>query len=490
MSTEFEAVIGLEVHAQLATNTKLFCGCRAKMPEGMSVADEQVNRNTCPICAGHPGTLPVLNRKAVEYAIQAGLATECQINPLSVFSRKNYFYPDLPKGYQVSQYDLPLCENGKIEIETSAGPKTIRIERIHMEEDAGKNVHMSGFSVVNLNRAGVPLIEIVSKPDIKTSEEASQYLKALHAIVTHIGVCDGNMQEGNFRCDANVSVRPRGQEKLGTRTETKNVNSFKFVEKAIEFEIARQIEVIKSGGKIVQETRLYDSAKNVTKSMRSKEEAHDYRYFPEPDLIPLQIKESQIEALKENLPELPLQKKKRLQEEYGLKPYDAGVITSQQSLSRLFEEAIICLKDGNKDDAKTIKTVANLLTGEVSRLMNEESVDVSDSQLNAKHLSDIASLFVKSEISSTASKQLIAEVWKKDEEVGKLVDSLGLKQMSDTGAIEKIVDTVIAQNPTQVEQFKAGKDKLLGFFVGQVMKASQGKANPEMAAELVRRKLK
>jgi len=481
---EFEAVIGLEVHCQLATDTKIFCGCPTRQADGRSVADAAVNGAVCPVCAGHPGSLPVLNKKVVEYAVRAGLATHCTINPRSVFSRKNYFYPDLPKGYQISQYDLPICEHGGLEIPLKNGEtKRVSITRIHMEEDAGKNIHMEGMSLVNLNRACVPLIEIVSGPDMKSSDEAGAYLRALHAIVTHLGICDGNMQEGNFRCDANVSVMPKGSTQLGTRAEVKNVNSFRYVEKAIDHEIQRQIEVIRGGGKIVQETRLYDADKDATFSMRSKEEAHDYRYFPEPDLIPLVIEKAWIEQIRGTLPELPEQKRARLVGELGLSSYDAGVLTSTISMSNFFDQA---LKLADKSLAKPL---ANLLTGEVARLINEETKEIGDSKLRPEHLAEAVKFVAAGTISSTGAKTLITAAWKTGDAASTIVDREGLKQVSDTGALETIIDQVIAKNPGQAADFKAGKEKLLGFFVGQVMKESGGKANPTMLQDLIRKKL-
>lgn len=484
MSTEFEAVIGLEVHCQLATNTKIFCACPASPPEGVSVSDVGVNANTCPVCSGHPGTLPVLNRKVVEFAVRAGLATGSTIHRESVFSRKNYFYPDLPKGYQISQYDKPICQQGALDIETkSGGVKRVSIQRIHIEEDAGKNVHFSGYSLVNLNRACVPLIEIVSGPDMRTSEEAGAYLRALHAVVTYLGICDGNMQEGNFRCDANVSVRPRGSDKFGTRAEIKNVNSFRFVEKAIDYEIMRQIEVIRGGGRVIQETRLYDSQKNVTQSMRSKEEAEDYRYFPEPDLITLKLSEASIEQVRASLPELPHQKKHRYVQDLGLSPYDAGVLTSSKDLAAFFEAVL------SRGGAASAKPAANFLTGEIARLINEEGVELSASKLKPEHIADVVALVLEKTVSNTGAKQILAAAWKSGEQASALVEKLGLRQVSDTGSLEPVIEQVIAQFPGQAAEFRAGKDKLLGFFVGQVMKATGGKANPGMLQELVKKKL-
>lgn len=481
-STEFETVIGLEVHVQLSTESKVFSTARSRQ---VSVSEEAVNQNTTPVCAGHPGTLPALNQKAVEYAVKAGLATNCTVNSKSVFARKHYFYPDLPKGYQISQYDLPLCQHGHLDIELGKEGETtkrIGITRIHMEEDAGKNVHLSGFSLVNLNRAGTPLIEVVSEPDMRTPEEAGAYLRKLYSIVTYLGICDGNLQEGNFRCDANVSIRPKGSSKFGTRAEIKNVNSFRFVEKAIEYETERQRQVILSGGKIVQETRLYDSQKNQTFSMRSKEEAEDYRYFPDPDLPPLVIEREWIESFRKQLPELPDQKRDRFMKEFGLSKYDAGVITSSKSMAQFFETAIQGGANG--------KTVANLLTGEASRLLNEAAQDIQASRFEPAHFRDLATLIQDKTISVTAAKQILAILFAEGGDVAQIVEKQGLKQVSDTSALEPIIDQIIAANPKQVEEFRSGKEKLLGFFVGQAMKATGGKANPSMLQDLVIKKLK
>ncbi|MBL7714754.1 MAG: Asp-tRNA(Asn)/Glu-tRNA(Gln) amidotransferase subunit GatB [Bdellovibrionales bacterium] len=474
---EFEAVIGLEVHVQLATDSKLFCGCSTK-------PSDSVNRNVCPICAGHPGTLPVLNEKVAEYAVRAGLATGCTINPKSQFARKNYFYPDLPKGYQISQFENPICENGFLEIETGSEKKKVAIQRIHIEEDAGKSVHADGYSMVNLNRAAVPLVEIVSGPDMRSSAEAGAYLRGLYAIVTYLGICEGNLQQGNFRCDANVSVMPKGSSKFGTRTEIKNVNSFRFVEKAIDYEIARQIQVIRSGGKIIQETRLYDSDKNITSSMRSKEESHDYRYFPDPDLMRIQLSEAFIQKVKASLPELPEQKRGRYVSQYGLTPYDAGVLTQTKSMAQFFDHAVELAKDSS-----LAKGITNIITGTLARLLNDSELDVSQSKVTPKHVADLAQLIQGQVISSTGAKAALNQAWKTGESVESIVDSLGLKQVSDLSSLEPAIDQIIAANPKQAEEFRAGKDKLLGFFVGQVMKATGGKANPAMLGELVKKKL-
>ncbi|OFZ23324.1 MAG: glutaminyl-tRNA synthase (glutamine-hydrolyzing) subunit B [Bdellovibrionales bacterium GWB1_55_8] len=488
----FEAVIGLEVHAQLATDSKIFCGCPARPPAGRSVAEIPPNANTCPICTGHPGTLPVLNEKVVDYAILAGIATRCSIRGKSVFARKNYFYPDLPKGYQISQYDEPICEKGWLEIQAlpTSPDKRIGINRIHMEEDAGKNVHAHGYSLVNLNRAGVPLIEIVSEPELSSAAEAGAYLRSLHAVVTYLGISDGNMQEGNFRCDANVSVRPAGQKEFGTRVEIKNVNSFRFVEKAIDYEIQRQIGVIEGGGKIVQETRTFDSNKNVTISMRSKEEAEDYRYFPDPDLIPVRVTEARVNRLRSELPELPDAVKRRFMTELGLSAEDAAALTSTRDLALFFEEALQALSETGIDRAKGAKALANWLTGEVGRLLNESGVEIRNSRLTVVHLADLVRVTLEGAVSSTGAKQALSEAWSTGESIPAVVARLGLKQVSDLGELEPAVEKVIAAFPGQAAEFRAGKEKLLGFFVGQVMKATGGKANPALLQELVAKKLK
>ncbi len=474
----FEAVIGLEVHVQLATESKIFCACRARLPEGQSVADEKPNVNTCPVCTAQPGALPVLNRRAVEYALRAGLALGCEIRAESRFARKNYFYPDLPKGYQISQYELPVCEHGKLEIPG----KSVRIRRIHMEEDAGKNVHLSGYSLVNLNRAGVPLVEIVTEPDLASSQEAGAYLRALYAIVTYLGICDGNLQEGNFRCDANVSVRPVGETKLGTRAEVKNVNSFKFVEKAIEYEIARQIEVLKSGGRVVQETRGFDANKGVTFSQRSKEEAEDYRYFPDPDLIPLKIAASQIERVRETLPELPEARRRRYVEQLGMAAELAGGITASKELSDFFDRCA-----PTRDSAARL---ANVIVGEVARLVNDSGTPVARSRLTPEILARASAEQASGAIAYAGLRRVVEVAWSSGDSADAIIEREGLRQVSDLSALEPAIEKVLADNPKQVEEFKAGKDKLLGFFVGQVMKATGGKANPALLGELVRKKLK
>jgi aspartyl-tRNA(Asn)/glutamyl-tRNA(Gln) amidotransferase subunit B len=471
----FETVIGLEVHAQLATNSKLF----SPAPNQFGVSP---NRNVSVVCTAQPGALPVLNRKAVEFALKAALATNCTINHTSVFARKNYFYPDLPKGYQISQFDLPIAEKGYLDIEfTEEGEKPqskrIGITRIHMEEDAGKSQHMAGFSLVDLNRAGTPLIEVVSEPDFRSPAEAAAYLRKLRAILQYLGVCDGNMQEGNLRCDANVSVRPIGATKLGTRAELKNLNSFRFLEKAIEYEIHRQINVISGGGKVVLETRLYDSARNITQSMRSKEEAHDYRYFPDPDLPPLVVSQSQVQQIRETLPELPDAKAQRFVRELGLPEYDSKVLTSSRALAHYFEEAVALSGDA--------KLTANWIMTEVLRAMKEGDKEMEECPLPAANLGRLVALIKKGDISSKIAKDVFEKIWSSGKSPEQVVKDEGLVQVSDPGAVEVSVRKVVAANPKNLEEYRAGKEKLFGFFVGQVMKEMQGKGNPALINKIV-----
>ena len=477
----YEAVIGLEVHAQLATDSKLF----SSAPNDFH---QPPNRNIDPVSTAQPGALPVLNRKAVEYAIKAGLAMGCRINNVSVFSRKNYFYPDLPKGYQISQFDLPICSLGKLEIEFENEPgtrenKTVGITRIHMEEDAGKSQHMAGYSLVDLNRAGTPLIEIVSEPDFRSPFEASAYLKKIRAILQYIGVCDGNMQEGNLRCDANVSVRKIGAEKFGTRAEIKNVNSFRFVEKAIEYEINRQISLLESGGKVVQETRLFDSTKGITQSMRSKEEAHDYRYFPEPDLPPLVVENSWIEKIKNTLPELPDQKAARFVSEFGIPEYDAKVITSSKALAMYYEKAV----EHAEGEAKL---VSNWLMTEVLRVLKESEKEIEECPFSAEYLGSLVGLIKKGEISSKIAKTVFEEMSQSGKDPKEIIKDKGLVQISSPELIEAAVKKVMDASPKNVAEYRAGKEKLFGFFVGQVMKETKGMGNPAMINEVIRKMLK
>lgn len=474
---QYEAVIGLEVHAQLQTNTKIFCGCETAF-------GGDANTRTCPVCIGMPGVLPVLNKKAVEFAIKTGLATHCTISPFSRFARKNYFYPDLPKGYQISQYELPICEHGYVEIVVDGKVKRIGLTRIHLEEDAGKNLHQaeSGASLVDLNRAGTPLMEIVSEPDIRTAEEASEYLQKLRAILRYIEVSDADMEKGNFRCDANVSIRPIGAEEFGTRAEIKNVNSFKFVQKAIEYEIKRQAQVLDEGGRVVQETRLFDSTKGVTFSMRSKEEAHDYRYFPEPDLVPVVVSKDAIEDIRKNIPELPDAKRGRFVKDYGLPEYDADMLTQSRALASYYEETV-------KLSGRP-KAVSNWIMGELMRLLNADNKEIEGSPVRPDRLAGMIGMIEAGVISIKIAKTVFEEMYKTGKDAETIVKEQGLVQVSDTGAIESIIDEVIKANPGQYADFKSGKEKLFGFFVGQVMKMSKGKANPEMVNQMLKKKLK
>jgi aspartyl-tRNA(Asn)/glutamyl-tRNA(Gln) amidotransferase subunit B len=473
---KYEAVIGLEVHAQLQTKTKIFCGCETRF-------GEDANTRTCPVCIGMPGVLPVLNRKAVEYIVKTGLATHGKVSPSSRFARKNYFYPDLPKGYQISQYELPIIERGHVEIVVDGNVKRIGITRIHLEEDAGKNLHQSAgnASLVDLNRAGTPLMEIVSEPDIRTAEEASEYLKKLRSILRYIEVSDADMEKGNFRCDANVSIRPVGATEFGTRAEIKNVNSFKFVQKAIEYEIKRQAQILDEGGRVVQETRLFDSNKGVTFSMRSKEEAHDYRYFPEPDLVPVKISAATIEEIRTSIPELPDAKRERFTKEYGLPEYDADMLTQSRAMANYFEETA---KLSNQP-----KTVSNWMMGELMRLLNADGREIDDSPIKPDRLAGLIKMIDNGVISIKIAKTVFEEMYKNGKDAETVVQEQGLVQVSDTGAIETIIDEVIRVNPAQSADYKAGKDKLFGFFVGQVMKASKGKANPDVVNQLLKKKL-
>ncbi len=468
----FETVIGLEVHAQLSTKSKIFCACSTAFGAAP-------NENTCPVCTGMPGVLPVLNRKAVEFTIRTALATSCAVQRRSVFARKNYFYPDLPKAYQISQYELPIALGGHVDIEVDGGTKRIGITRIHMEEDAGKLVHEGEFagaqaSLADLNRCSVPLIEIVSEPDMRTPEEGGAYLRRLHDILVYLGVCDGNMEEGSFRCDANVSVRPVGQAAFGTKAELKNMNSFRNVEKALEYEIRRQIELIEDGGKVVQETRLWDANAGVTVSMRRKEEAHDYRYFPDPDLLPLIVEGSWIEELRKTIPELPEEKIARLERQYGIPRYDAGILASARALADFFE-ASAAIYGGNP------KTTAN------------ECVHWKDAifagTLSPETIAHAVEDRERGTISATASKKLVELVLSSGKPFRTLRDERGLTQVSDTSALDLLVDKVLAASPKEVEGYRAGKVGLLSFFVGQVMKESRGKANPKVVQEVLKKKL-
>jgi len=476
---KYQVVIGLEVHTQLTTNTKIFCGCSTRF-------GSQPNSQTCPVCLGFPGALPVLNRKVVEYAIRAGLATNCSIAQRSIFARKNYFYPDLPKGYQISQFDLPICLNGHLDIDIEGERKRIGITRIHMEEDAGKLVHadlpgVGDDSCVDLNRACTPLLEVVSEPDMRSPDEAIAYLKKLHQIVVYLGICDGNLEEGSFRCDANVSLMPVGSTTFGTRAELKNINSFRFIKQAIEYEMERQAEILDEGGRIIQETRLFDPNTGTTRSMRGKEEAHDYRYFPDPDLVPVIVDDAWIAEVRATLPELPEAKRTRFTSELGLSEYNAEVLAASRELAAYFEATLALFPQA--------KTVSNWVMGEVTRALNEDGKSISDSPVTPALLADLLKLIEKGTISGKIAKTVFDEMYKTGKEPAAIVAEKGLVQVSDTGAIEAIIDEVLAKEAGQLAEYRSGKDKLFGFFVGQVMRASKGKANPALVNELLLKKL-
>ncbi len=478
---KYTTVIGLEVHSELKTKSKAFCSCSTEFGGAP-------NTHVCPVCLGMPGALPVLNRQVVEFAIRTGLALDCEIKKFNKFDRKNYFYPDLSKNYQISQFDKPICEHGHIDIEVDGNTKRIGITRIHMEEDAGKLVHSgatiksSDSSAVDYNRAGVPLIEIVSEPDMRSSAEARAYLAKLKAILEYTDVSDCKMQEGSLRCDANISVMPEGSSEFGTRAEIKNLNSFRALERAIEYEVQRQIELIEDGGTVVQETRTWDDAKGMTLSMRSKEEAHDYRYFPEPDLVPVEIDDAWIARVKNELPELPAARKARLMKEKGLVDYDAENIVAVKAMAEYFDEAA-----KHTDDAKGI---ANWMLGDVSAYLNSENVTIEDFPIAPANLGEMVNLINKGVLSSKLAKKVFAEMLKTNKEPKVLVKELGLEQISDEGAIVKIVEETLAENPQSVADYKAGKDRALGFLVGQIMKKSRGKANPEMVNNLLKEKMR
>lgn len=475
--SRYEAVIGLEVHAQLRTNTKIFCGCSTQF-------GNEPNRNVCPVCAGMPGVLPVLNARAVEYAAKMGLAVGCTVNLRSVFARKNYFYPDLPKAYQISQYEQPICEHGRLDIEVEGGRKTIGITRIHLEEDAGKSIHNAAEnqSYVDLNRCGVPLIEIVSEPDMRSAEEAVAYLKGLRSILLYLGICDGNMEEGSFRCDANVSIRPVGQKDLGTRAELKNMNSFRFVQKAIEYEIARQEDLLDDDDKVVQETRLFDSAKGVTVSMRSKEEAHDYRYFPDPDLIPVQLTQTQLDEWRSELPELPRARRERFVRDYGLPEYDAEVLTAEKDFADYFEAAVRAYHQPKK--------ISNWMMSELLRELNLAKLTPGECMFRPAAMAKLVQLVEEGAISMTTGKQIFPDLFAigtRDPE--DYCKEKGLVQISDSAALEAAVDEVIAANPAEAERFRGGEKKLMGFLMGQVMRKTKGQANPQLVSGLINKKL-
>ena len=472
----YEPVIGLEVHAQLLTRSKIFCACSTQF--GASP-----NSNTCPVCLGFPGALPVLNRDAAIMAVKAALALGCTINPISIFARKNYFYPDLPKGYQISQYDKPLAEHGFITLSGNGIPKKIRIKRVHMEEDAGKSIHdgfsdSDRFSYIDLNRSGTPLIEIVSEPDIHSPTEAHEYLTRLKVILEYLEVCDGNMEEGSLRCDANVSVRPAGETKLGTKAELKNLNSFRFLQKALEYEIARQIQVLEEGGSVVQETRLWNTTDQRTISMRSKEEAHDYRYFPEPDLPPLAISEAWQNEIRASMPELPEAKKNRFVTQYNIPEYDAGVLTTSRALADFFEETVaLC---------QSPKAASNWIMGDLLRDLKEFNLEIESSPVKPKSIADLIRLIESGEISGKMAKDVFEVMFRDVKTPQEVISEKGLKQITNTAEIEKIIRNIIAANQKTYEQYRNGKKATFGFFVGQVMKATKGQANPQLVNELLK----
>ncbi|QGZ53455.1 Asp-tRNA(Asn)/Glu-tRNA(Gln) amidotransferase subunit GatB [Paraburkholderia acidiphila] len=490
MATQWEVVIGLETHAQLSTASKIFSGASTQFGAAP-------NTQACPVDLALPGVLPVMNRGAVERAIQFGLAIGSTIAPRSIFARKNYFYPDLPKGYQISQYEIPVVQGGSITIQvpanekagTEAYEKTVNLTRAHLEEDAGKSLHedFAGMTGIDLNRAGTPLLEIVTEPEMRSAAEAVAYAKSLHTLVVWLGICDGNMQEGSFRCDANVSVRPVGQKEFGTRAEIKNLNSFRFLEEAIQYEVRRQIELIEDGGTVVQETRLYDPDKRETRSMRSKEDAHDYRYFPDPDLMPLVIDAAWVERVKGEMPELPATMQTRFVEQYGVTPYDANVLTSSKAMAAYFEAVVA------KAGAAQAKAAANWLMGEVSSQLNREGLDIEASPVSAAQFAVLLARIADGTISNKIAKEVFQAMW--DEKAAdegaadRIIEAKGLKQISDTGALEAIIDEVLAANQKSVEEFRAGKEKAFNALIGQAMKATKGKANPQQVNELLKKKL-
>jgi aspartyl-tRNA(Asn)/glutamyl-tRNA(Gln) amidotransferase subunit B len=476
MHEKYEGVIGLEVHAQLLTNSKIFCNCSAKF-------GNEPNTNICPICLGHPGVLPVLNKKVVEFTVLMGLATNCIINERSIFARKNYFYPDLPKGYQISQYEEPACEHGFIEITLpNAISKKIRITRIHMEEDAGKSIHESGLSTsVDLNRCGVPLIEIVSDPDMRSSNEAYLYLSRIKQILQYLGICDGNMEEGSLRCDANISIRLRGENNMGTKTEVKNMNSFRNVERAINFEINRQMELLEDGSRIIQETLLWDADKNKAYSMRSKEEAHDYRYFPEPDLFPIFVDNKWKNELTALLPELPNQRKNRFINSFKLPEYDAEILTQSKDIADYYEKVIAVTDD--------YKSASNWVMGDVLKIINEKKIDIKDFSIAADNLAELINIINDNTISGKIAKEIFPEMFKENKKPLEIVKSKNLLQITDKAAIAMVVDNVLSNFPNELEEFLNGKEKVFGFFIGKIMQETKGKANPKIVNELLREKI-
>lgn len=476
----YETVIGLEVHSELKTKSKIFCGCSTQF------GSEQ-NTNVCPICLGMPGVLPVINKRVVEFAIRAGLALNCEIQPFSKFDRKNYYYPDLPKNYQTSQFDLPIAVNGYLDVEVNGETRRIGITRVHMEEDAGKLVHSgatittSDSALVDYNRTGVPLIEIVSEPDMRSPEEAKAYLEKLKSILEYIDVSDCKMEEGSLRCDANISLRPQGTTELGTKSEIKNLNSFRSVQRGLEYEVERHTEVLEEGGRIVQETRTWDEVQGVTESMRSKEQAHDYRYFPEPDLVPIVVEQAWIDEIRDSLPELPDARKQRLMNDHGLSAYDAAIITASKAMAEYYDDILTYKADA--------KAAANWLMGEVSKHLNAQGLAITECPVSPEKLAGLLALLDKGTISGKIAKTVFEEMWTTGKDAKAVVKEKGLEQISDAGEVVAIVDEVLAANPQSIADFKAGKDRALGFLVGQIMKRTKGRANPEMVNNLLRERM-
>lgn len=480
MNEKYDTIIGLEVHAQLKTGSKIFCSCSTNFGEAP-------NTQICPVCMGMPGVLPVLNKTVVEMAAKTAVALDCRINNFSVFARKNYFYPDLPKGYQISQYELPLAEHGFLEIETSENKyKKIGITRLHLEEDAGKSLHPEGNEDINttridINRCGIPLIEIVSEPDISNSKEASLYVQRLRQVLVYLDVCDGNMEEGSLRCDANISIKPKGSDRLGVKTEIKNMNSFKAIEKALEFEYKRQLDLTESGKKITQETRFWDSSLNKAVLMRTKEESHDYRYFPEPDLMPLKVKSEWINELKKQLPELPKNKKLRFIRQYSLPEYNAEILTTEKLLAEYFEKAAKLSKNFTK--------LSNWIMGEVLRVLKERKISITDFNIKAEHLSELVNFIEEGRINQTTAKDVFNEMSETGKKAGSIIADKGMEQISDNSLIEDTIDKVIKNNPIELEKFLSGKDKLFGFFIGQTMRELKGKGDPKLITQILKEKL-
>jgi aspartyl-tRNA(Asn)/glutamyl-tRNA(Gln) amidotransferase subunit B len=476
MASQFEPVIGLEVHAQLLTDTKIFCSCSTKFSPNANV-------NVCPVCLGHPGVLPVLNKKVVEFAVLMGLATHCTIRERSILARKNYFYPDLPKGYQISQYDKPLCEDGYIDVEPKGKPvKRVLIKRIHIEEDAGKSIHdMGNDTCIDVNRCGVPLIEIVTEPNISSPEEAFLYLTKIRQIVRYLNICDGNMEEGSLRCDANISMRPVGTTGLGTKAEVKNMNSFRNVERALNYEIERQTEVLEDGGKILQQTLLWDADKNVAIAMRGKEQAHDYRYFPDPDLLPIIVDEAWREQIKSQMPELPEAKRQRFVTDFQLPEYDSDILTQQREVAEYFESVIETTKD--------FKAASNWVMGEVLRVLNEQKIEIENFPVKPESLGKLINLIGNNTISSKIAKEVFADMLTSGKEAEVIIKEKNLVQISDEGAITKIIEGILEKHPGEIAQYLEGKEKVFGFFIGQIMKETKGKANPQTVNALLRQLL-